>query len=136
MEIPKSSSISSRPLAIGNSGILSGFSGDIFKMAVQLRRSAEFISEANARFFGHTTCPSPSKSGVAIVESNGRWVASASRAVALYECLSDPSASVPVAQKNSVAADKRLEIVQNFPAHHKPESVDRNFERRLRLGHG
>src|ERR1700722_9118147 len=58
MEIPKSSSTSSRPLAIGNSGILSGFSGDIFKMAVQLRRSAEFISEANARFFGHSTCPS------------------------------------------------------------------------------
>src|SRR5580692_10993279 len=54
MEIPKSSSTSSRPLAIGNSGILSGFSGDIFKMAVQLRRSAEFISEANARFFRHT----------------------------------------------------------------------------------
>jgi hypothetical protein len=57
MEIPKSSSTSSRPLAIGNSGILRGFLGDIFKMAVQPRRSAEFISEANARFFGHTTCP-------------------------------------------------------------------------------
>jgi hypothetical protein len=28
---------------------------------VQLRRSAEFIWEANARFFGHTTCPSPVK---------------------------------------------------------------------------
>ena len=55
MEIPKSSSTSSRPLAIGNSGILSGFWGDIFKAAVPLKRSAEFLSEANAGFFGHTT---------------------------------------------------------------------------------
>ncbi len=37
MEIPKSSSTSSRPLAIGNSGILSGFWGDIFKAAVPLK---------------------------------------------------------------------------------------------------
>jgi hypothetical protein len=55
MEIPKSSSTSSRPLAIGNSGILSGFWGDIFKAAVPLKRSAGFLLEANAGFSGHTT---------------------------------------------------------------------------------
>ncbi len=31
---------------------------------------------------------------------------------------------------------KGWKIVQNFPAHQKPGSVDRNLERRLRLGHG
>src|ERR1700686_5313729 len=93
MEIPKSSSTSSRPLAIGNSGILSGFSGDIFKMAVQLRRSAEFISEANARFFGHTTCPVRQRVVLQLWNRTGGGWRRLSRAVALYECLSDPSAS-------------------------------------------
>jgi hypothetical protein len=39
-------------------------------------------------------------------------------------------------EKQCKAADKRLEIVQNFPAHQKLGSVDRNLERRPRLGHG